>query len=148
MPFTHSFQSDPLSFVILRAAGQMSLVTWADAMREVIADRRFRPAMPILLDASEAEPPRPGDTAIIAATWRLLTPHSRGGAIVAPPGAMFSAAREVQQLSGNWLRAFTDVPSALQWLQNPYVNAVSGLRSPVSGGSRGHSYRRPETRDR
>ncbi len=147
MPFTHSFRSDPLSCVILRAAGQISLVTWADAMREVIADPRFRPAMPILLDATEAaQPPRPGDAAIIAATWRLLTPHSRGGAIVAAEGEMLDAARQVQQLSGNWLRAFSDVPSALQWLQNPYVvNAVSSLWSLVSiaGGSRGYSSRRP-----
>ena len=54
MPFTYSFEWDPLSFVILRAAGQVTLVTWADAMREVIADPRFRPAMPILLDASDS----------------------------------------------------------------------------------------------
>ena len=144
MPFTHSFQSDPLAFVILRAAGQVRLVTWADAMREVIADPRFRPAMPILLDASEVtEPPGPGDPAIIAATWRLLTPHSRGGAIVTSAGVMFGAAHQVQQLSGNWVRAFTDVPSALQWLQNPYVaggGVAAGLG--VYGGNRGYSYRR------
>ncbi len=116
MSFTHSFQREPSPFVLLRAVGALNLVLWADAMRQVIADRTFRDTMPILLDAMDAaEPPPPSEAVIIARIWRLLSPRSRG-AIVARDGAMFGAARLVEESSEDRVRAFTELPTALQWL--------------------------------
>ena len=80
MPFAYSFQQEPFAFVLLRAVGLVDLVTWANAMQQVIGHRAFRVAMPIVLDVTEAAvPPTRGNEVILAGTWRLLTPSPSGG---------------------------------------------------------------------
>ena len=119
MPFTHSFQRDPSTFVLLRAIGEVSLVMWSNAMRQVIADRVFHETMPVLLDVTEASNAalQPDETLVIARVWRLIAPHSLG-AIVARDGEMFGLARQIEQQSDEHVRAFTDLRAAVQWLNN------------------------------
>ena len=67
MPFTHSFERTPSEFVLLRAVGQINLVMWANAMRQIIADQAFRHPMPVIFDVTEAAGlPPPEDMA----SWR------------------------------------------------------------------------------
>jgi hypothetical protein len=54
MPFIHLFCGEPCACVLLRAARTVNLVTWAHAMRQVIADRAFRDTMPVLLNVIDA----------------------------------------------------------------------------------------------
>jgi hypothetical protein len=126
MPFTYSFERDPSSFVLLRGIGDVSLVMWSNAMRQVIADRAFRGTMPILLDVTEATgaPPQGDDTLTMARVWHLLTPRSRGG-IIASEGRNLRIAQEIEQLSEEHLRAFVDVPSAVQWLHEPVARSAA-----------------------
>jgi hypothetical protein len=114
MPFTHSFHVDPTAFVLLRARDAVNLIMWANAMRQVIADRTFGETMPILLDLTEATwaAQQPDETVIVARTWRLLAPRSRG-AIIARE---FGMALQVQQQSAEHVRAFPDLQAAVQWL--------------------------------
>jgi len=125
MPFTYSFHVDPSGFVLLRAIGAVNLVMWANAMRQIIADRAFRDTMPVLLDVTEASgAPQPDETVIIARTWRLLAPHSRG-AIIAPEGLKLGAARQVEQQSEERVRAFADFPAAVEWLSGSTRHTAS-----------------------
>jgi hypothetical protein len=118
MPFTHSFQREFSDFVLLRAIGAIDLVMWANAMRNVIADRTFRAPMPVLLDLTEALGPlRVQDMAVMARTWCLMTPYSFG-AIVAPDDVTLGLARRIEELSEERVRAFADLPTAVQWLQD------------------------------
>jgi hypothetical protein len=116
MPFIHSFERTPSEFVLLRAIGQISLVMWANAMRQVIIDPAFRDPMPVILDVTEALGP-PEDTAIMAQTWCLMTPYSCG-AVVAPDDVKLTAARQIEELSDERVRAFSDVPAAVRWLDD------------------------------
>ena len=138
MPFAYSFQQEPFAFVLLRAVGLVDLVTWANAMQQVIGHRAFRVAMPIVLDVTEAAvPPTRGNEVILAGTWRLLTPYRRG-AIVATPGVQFDAAHAVEQLSEAHVRAFTDLPAALEWLRDPSLQTVLSPARRPRGTSAGH----------
>jgi hypothetical protein len=122
MPFTYSFHLDPSRFVVLRASGAVTLITWANAMQAVVADRAFRESMPVLLDITDATelPQQIDDIAVIARTWRLMAPYSRG-AIVTPEGAMFGVARQIEQHSDEHVRVFTDLNAALQWVNRSGV---------------------------
>ncbi len=40
--------------VVLRSRGEVTLVLWAHAMRQVSADRAFRDTLPIVLDVTDA----------------------------------------------------------------------------------------------
>jgi hypothetical protein len=125
MPFTYSFERDPFRFVLLRAAGDVTLVMWADAMQQVIIDERFGVTVPIVLNAVDAAAPPPTAHApMIAGAWRLLTPHSHG-AIVASAGIPFDAAQQVERLSDARIRAFFDVTTALLWLRDPTARALT-----------------------
>ena len=118
MPFIHSFERTPSEFVLLRAIGQISLVMWANAMRQIIADQAFRHPMPVVFDVTEAVGlPPPEDIAILAQTWYLMTPYSCG-AVVAADDATLAAARQIEELSDERVRAFSDVPAAVRWLDD------------------------------
>jgi hypothetical protein len=119
MPFTYSFHRGQSVYVLLRGSGAVNLVMWANAMRQILADRAFRETMPIVLDVTEAiGAPQPDEVAVIARTWRLMTPRSHG-AIVAPDGIQLDIARQIEELSEDRVRAFTDVPTAVHWLLDP-----------------------------
>jgi hypothetical protein len=126
MPFTYSFHQDPLAFVLLRASGAIHLVTWANAMEQVIADGAFRETMPIVLDLSAATGAelQPDETVTLAWTWRLMTPRSRG-AIIASQGALLGVARRVEQQSAGEVGSFSELEAAVQWL----TASPSGERS-------------------
>jgi hypothetical protein len=116
MPFTYSLDGTRPPLVVLRGRGEVSLVLWAHAMRQVIADRAFRDTMPIVLDVSEAVgTPKPEELVVIAAIWRLLAPQSQG-AIVVPEGERLRIARQLEDLSHARVRAFPDLGAAMDWL--------------------------------
>jgi hypothetical protein len=126
MPFSYSFQRGSPWFVLLRATGEISLVSWSNAMREIIADPAFRQTMPVLLDVTEAAgvPPQGDDTLTIARIWRLLAPRSHG-AIIASEGRNLRVAQEIERLSDEHLRAFADLQSATQWLHQPVTRSAA-----------------------
>ena len=124
MPFTYSFARTLSRFVVLRASGDASLVLWAEAMRHVIANRAVRHTTPILLDVTDAlGSPTAEEILMLAQTWRLMAPRSRG-AIVAPEGDKLRVAKRIEQLSEGRVRAFVDRQAALDWL-DPVTSPVT-----------------------
>jgi hypothetical protein len=127
MPFTYALDGTRPRLVLLRGRGEVSLVLWAHAMRQVIADRAFRDTMPIVLDVTQAVgTPTPEELVVIAETWRLLAPRSQG-AIVVPDGERLRIARQLEDLSHARVRAFPDMGAAMEWL------AVAHARAAVAG---------------
>jgi hypothetical protein len=117
MPFTYSFERGPSTFVLLRARGDVDLVMWSNAMRQVIADPAFQGTVPVVMDVTEAVGAiaKPDELVTLARVWRLLTPGSVG-AIIATHGANLDVAQEVERLSQEQLRAFPDLRTAVEWV--------------------------------
>ena len=124
MPFTYSFEPGPSTFVLLRAIGDVDLVMWSNAMRQVIADPAFRGTIPVVMDVTAAlgTVANPDELVTLARVWRLLTPGSIG-AIIATDGANLDVAREIERLSEEQVRAFPDRKTAVEWVHGSGAGA-------------------------
>lgn len=127
MPFTYSFERGASTFVLLRAIGDVDLMMWSNAMRQVIADPAFRGTIPVVMDVTEARgaAANPDELVTLARVWRLLTPGTVG-AIIATHGANLDVAREIERLSEEQVRAFPDLKTALEWVHGSGAGAQTG----------------------
>jgi hypothetical protein len=115
MAYTYTIQRDP-SMVLMRRIGPPDVEEWRATMLLLVAHPDFEPGMPILFDVrGNSQEPDRGQGRALAAVWKLLVPYSRV-AIVAGPTDAFGLARQLELLTGDQVRAFTDSDKAKGWL--------------------------------
>lgn len=114
VPYEFTIQRDP-PLVLMRRTGPMDVQEWHATMLLLIADPDFSDGIPILFDArSGSEEPVRTQSRALATMWQQLVPHSR--VAIVGPTAVFGIARQLELLTHEQVRAFTDTDEATTWL--------------------------------